>query len=176
MSTHPRDTSKQENLTSSKFWQLPVYTGSDGYTHRQRYIIVNIFFFYQICKFLHAFTCEEKRNICLLQRTLKNFALCKIFQSALNLGPSQRTLKKIFFFQSALISFILTHFEKYRKSNFAWFALFLLFKISKTIVNLKMNRYFQIFYRRFYLFFVHLSRFWNDMASVYIMQIKTIFA
>ena len=35
------------------------------------------------------------------------------FQSALNLGPSQRTLKKNkCLFQSALISAILTHFEK----------------------------------------------------------------
>ena len=41
-------------------------------------------------------------------RTLK-----KKFQSALNLGRSQRTLKKkIFFFQSALIWGILKHFEK----------------------------------------------------------------
>ena len=40
----------------------------------------------------------------------------KFFQSVLNLGPSQRTLK--FFFHSALIWGILTHFEKIRNSYF----------------------------------------------------------
>ena len=67
----------------------------------------------------------------MFQPTLKNNALGKKIQSALNLGPSQRTL---IFFQSALIWDILTHFEKKqtnRKSNFTWLALFVLFKDFK---------------------------------------------
>ena len=56
----------------------------------------------------------------------------KCFQSALNLGPSQRTLNFFFIFQSALIWGILTHFEKKnRKSYFVWLTLFFLFKNFK---------------------------------------------
>ena len=39
----------------------------------------------------------------LLQRTLKNYALWKFFQSTLNLGPSQRTLKKNILFSKCVI-------------------------------------------------------------------------
>ena len=38
---HLTITSKQESLKSSKFWQLPVQTGSDGRSHKQQYIIAN---------------------------------------------------------------------------------------------------------------------------------------
>ena len=35
----PSNTSWQENLKSSKFWQLPVKTGSDEHTHKHLYIL-----------------------------------------------------------------------------------------------------------------------------------------
>ena len=54
-----------------------------------------------------------------------------IFQSALNLGPSQCTLKKEYFFQSALISAILTYFEKNPKIKFCMAPF--IFLISKII-------------------------------------------
>ena len=69
----------------------------------------------------------------MLQRTFKNYALWKFFSKCVKFGTqSTHFEKKVFFFQSALISAILTHFEKKkRKSNFAWLALFLLFKNFK---------------------------------------------
>ena len=56
--------------------------------------------------------------VCLLHRTLKNYALIENIFRALNLGPCQRSLKKTIFIQSALISAILTHFEKISKIKF----------------------------------------------------------
>ena len=41
----------------------------------------------------------NEEMLAVLQRTLKNYALSKKIQSALNLGSCQRTLKKIFFFK-----------------------------------------------------------------------------
>ena len=46
-------------------------------------------------------------------------------KSALNLGPSQRNFKKIFF-SKWLISAIITHFENKSKINFFHWSLFLL--------------------------------------------------
>ena len=67
--------------------------------------------------------------------------------------------KKYNFFQSALISAILTHFQKNLNSNCVWLALFFLFtKFQRQFLILKINRPFQIFYRRFYKLYVHFSR------------------
>ena len=49
----------------------------------------------------------------MLQYTLKNYAQCIFFRSALKLGPCQSTLKKICFFKN-----VLTHFEKHSKIKF----------------------------------------------------------
>ena len=57
-----------------------------------------------------------------------------------------------FFFQSALISAILTHFEKNSKIKFCMARfIFIVLKFQKQLIILKMNWYLQIFYRRFYL-------------------------
>ena len=60
----------------------------------------------------------------------------KKFQSALNLGPSQRTLKKKYFFQSALIWGILTHFKKNPEKHIlhGWLFFYCL-KISNISIN-----------------------------------------
>ena len=55
------------------------------------------------------------------------------FQSALNLGPSQLTLKTFFFFQNVLISAILTHYENISNIKFCMAPFIFLF--SKTIIN-----------------------------------------
>ena len=52
-----------------------------------------------------------------------------------NLGPNQRTLKKNIFIQSALISAILTHFEKNSIIKLCMAPLNFLF--SKTIINIE---------------------------------------
>ena len=52
--------------------------------------------------------------VCMYHRTLKNYALIE-----LNLGPCHRSLKKNIFIQSALVSAILTHFEKISKIKFS---------------------------------------------------------
>ena len=67
----------------------------------------------------------------------------KFFQSALNLGPSQRTLKKKIFFQSALISAILTHFEK-KEDNLGNFR--------------NLSSYFDLFFRMYWTTNVTYSR------------------
>ena len=74
-----------------------------------------------------------------LQRNLKNYALCKKFEGALNLGPGQRIWQKKKFFQSALISVILTHFEKNsRKFKFCIFLFQRQLLILKTNQSLQM--------------------------------------
>ena len=61
----------------------------------------------------------------LLQRTLKNYALWNFLKSALNLEPSQHTLKK----NSKCVN--IDHINALWKSNFAWITLFLLLKKFK---------------------------------------------
>ena len=67
--------------------------------------------------------------------SLKNF-----FKGALNLGPSQRTE---FFFQSALISAILTHFVKISKIKFCIGSLYFSF-FQRQLLILKTNQSLQM--------------------------------
>ena len=77
----------------------------------------------------------------------------KFFQSALNLGPSHRTLKKKYFFSKCIN---ISHINALWK-NFE----------NQILHGLLMNWYLiQIFYQWFYLLYVHLSRFWSDICRI----------
>ena len=70
--------------------------------------------------------------VALLQRTLKNYALWKFFSKCVKFGTQSTHLEKKYFFSKCVnISHINALWKKNRKSNFAWLALFLLFKNFK---------------------------------------------
>ena len=118
-----------------------------------------LFLFYR--RFLYA--CRSRaRGLC-YNALWKITHFEKLFQSALNLGLSQRTLKKNIFFQNALIWGILTHFEKKIENHIlhSWLYFSFFFLISNIIVSIS-----SMCYWRFYRLFAHLSWAWRITAGI----------
>ena len=97
-------------------------------------------------------------------------SIYKVFTRHLNVECFESVVPAIF------LSYAPTFF---RKSNFAWLALFFLFKKFKDCYYFwKCIDIFKCFIDDSINLYVHLSRFWSDIAGIKvvpIMQIKTIF-
>ena len=102
-----------------------------------------------------------KNKLQLWQRTLKDYAFWKKNRSALNLGPSQRTLKKI---NSKCIN--IGHInanEKSSKKEILHALLYLSsFKILKYIINFESE---SISSNALYQFYIHLSGYWSTQHN-----------
>ena len=72
---------------------------------------------------------KNRRYMALLQRTLKNYALWKHFQGALNLGPSQRILQNFFSKVRGYIYALWKNFENQILHGLLYFS------FSKTIID-----------------------------------------
>ena len=98
----------------------------------------------------------------------------KKIKSALNFGPSQRTLN-FFFFTWDDIHHINALLKKSKIKFCMACFIFLVSNFQRQLFILEINRSFQMFNRRFPYSYFHLSRFWSDfvVCNMYIRTIST---